>query len=322
MGMIEVGRVLPRFWKLFQLLRQTAVEKKPDAVIPVDWPEFNMKLARVLHKRGIRVIYYISPQMWAWRSYRLRGIRRDVDLLLSILPFEPEWYASRGVSHVKFIGNPLAGEVFPRYGKDVFCAKNDLDDAKPIVALLPGSRHKELERILPLMIEAASRIAAERLNVQFVIPLAPSRSIKEAEAIIEKKRGAGLRLPDVLRLTEHETREALASVDAEAVASGTATLEAALIGVPLVIVYKESTLNWHVLGRMINTEHFGLINLIAGELLGTELMQNDFSSKRLAKELLWLLDREKSIELHARLGAAVGERGGAGAAHAAADALC
>jgi len=109
------------------------------------------------------------------------------------------------------------------------------------------------------MIEAASRIAAERSEVQFVIPLAPSRSIKEAEAIIEKKRGAGLRLPDVLRLTEHETREALASVDAAAVASGTATLEAALIGVPLVIVYKESPLNWHILGRMINTEHFGLI---------------------------------------------------------------
>src|SRR6266404_1157024 len=321
MGMIEVGRVLPRFWKVFQLLKQTAIQKKPDAVILVDWPEFNMKLARVLHKRGIRVIYYISPQLWAWRSYRLRGIRRDVDLLLSILPFEPEWYASRGVKHVKFIGNPLAGEVFPRYGRDVFCVKNDLDAAKPIVALLPGSRHKELERILPPMIEAASRIAAERSEVQFVIPLAPSRSIKEAEAIIEKKRGAGLRLPDVLRLTEHETREALASVDAAAVASGTATLEAALIGVPLVIVYKESPLNWHILGRMINTEHFGLINLIAGERLVTELMQNDFSSKTLANELLWLLDREHSVELHARLGVAVAKLGGPGASDRAADAV-
>jgi lipid-A-disaccharide synthase len=320
-GMVEVGRVLPRFWKVFQLLKQTAVQKKPDAVILVDWPEFNMKLARVLHKRGIRVIYYISPQLWAWRSYRLRGIRRDVDLLLSILPFEPEWYASHGVKHVRFIGNPLAGEVFPRYGRDVFCVKNGLDAAKPIVALLPGSRHKELQRILPPMIEAASRITADRPDVQFVIPLAPSRSIAEAKAIIERKRRAGLRLPDVLRLTEHETREALASVDAAAVASGTATLEAALIGVPLVIVYKESPINWHVLGRLINTEHFGLINLIAGERLVTELIQSDFTPTTLANELLWLLDREHSVELQARLGLAVEKLGGPGASDRAAEAI-
>ncbi len=116
LGLLEIGRALPKFWKAYKLLKQAAIERKPDAVILVDWPDFNLKLARALHRRGIKVIYYISPQLWAWRSYRARSIQRDVDLLLSILPFEKDWYAERGIEHVEYVGHPLAREVSARVG--------------------------------------------------------------------------------------------------------------------------------------------------------------------------------------------------------------
>ncbi|HYY43416.1 MAG TPA: lipid-A-disaccharide synthase, partial [Pyrinomonadaceae bacterium] len=290
-GLLEIGRALPRFWRAFGALKAAAHARRPHAVILVDWPDFNFRLARALHRRGVRVIYYISPQLWAWRAHRVRAIERDVDLLLAILPFEPAWYAERGVRHVEFVGHPLAGAVVPRYDRAEFCHRHALDPARPIVALLPGSRHKELTRILPYMVAAARLIAQAQPDVQFVVALAPNRSPAEAAPLVAAARApADAAFSHSLRIVEHETREALAAADVAAVASGTATLETALVGTPLVVVYKESALNWHTLGRLINTAHFGLINLIAGERLAPELMQNDFTAVRLAAELLRLLE--------------------------------
>ena len=297
MGIVEVGRVLPKFWRAFQKLKRAARERKPDAVILVDWPEFNLRLARALHRKGLRVIYYISPQLWAWRSYRVRSIRRDVDLLLSILPFEPEWYAARGITHAKFIGHPLTGEVQAKHGRAEFCARHKLDAARPIVALLPGSRHKEIERILPPMLDAAAELSRSNPEIQFVLALAQTRPRAEAEAIISKHQAK----PQSLLLVQHETRETLHAADAAAIASGTATLEAALLGTPFVIVYRESFINWHTLGRLIHAEHFGLVNLIAGERVVTELMQDDLTGAKLSKELLALLNKERNQALRARL---------------------
>src|SRR5437660_2775226 len=180
-GIVEVARVFPSFLRAFNELKRAADERKPDAVVLVDWPEFNLRLAKALRRRGLRVIYYISPQVWAWRSYRLRQIRRDVDLLLSILPFEAEWFAKRGMTQVEYVGHPLAGEVHARYGREEFCGLHDLDPGRPIVALLPGSRHKELVRILPPMLDAAALIAQKRPEMQFVLVVAPSRSPDEAK---------------------------------------------------------------------------------------------------------------------------------------------
>ena len=319
LGLVEVARALPRFWRAYRALKRAAIERRPRAVILVDWPDFNLRLARALHGRGLRVIYYISPQLWAWRSYRVRNIRRDVDLLLSILPFEPEWYGARGVTHVEFVGHPLTGEVRPMYGRAEFCRRNDLDPSRAIVALLPGSRHKELERILPPMLDAAAQIARTRTETQFVIALAPSRSQAEARAIIEAASNNGLRLPETLRISQFETREALAAADAAAVASGTATLEAALLATPLVIVYKESALNWHTLGSLISAEHYGLVNLIAGERLITELMQDELNGGRLAAELTALLDEERNRDIRTRLRHATARLGEGGASVRAAD---
>ena len=281
MGLLEIGRVLPKFWRAFKTLKQAAIERKPDAVILVDWPDFNLRLARSLHRRGLRVIYYISPQLWAWRSYRVKTIKRDVDLLLTILPFERDWYARRGVTQVEFVGHPLAGEVEARYGREDFCRSHDLDPARPIISLVPGSRHKELHRILPAMLDAAALISDSRSDVQFVVVVAPSRTPDEVRNII-RARTAASPLPEVLRIVDHETREAIAASDAAAVASGTVTLEAALLGTPMVVVYKESAINWHLLGRLISTDHYGLVNLIAGERIMTELMQDELNGERLA----------------------------------------
>src|SRR5712692_6689841 len=135
LGLWEIARALPKFWRTFGELKRAAAERKPDAVILVDWPDFNLRLAHWLHRRGFRVVYYISPQLWAWRSYRVRRVRRDVDLLLSILPFEKEWFAARGMTQVEYVGHPLTGEMRPRYDREEFCRRNDLDPLRPIVAL-------------------------------------------------------------------------------------------------------------------------------------------------------------------------------------------
>ncbi len=317
MGLIEIGRALPKFWRAYTALKRAAFERRPDAAILVDWPDFNLPLARALHRRGIRVIYYISPQLWAWRARRVRRIRHDVDLLLAILPFEPAWYDARGVSHVEFVGHPLTGRVRPRYGRVEFCARHNLDPTRPVIALLPGSRRKELHRILPPMIDAAKAVARTRPDAQFVLALAATRSPDEAAALLDAQTSDGA--PLNILITQHETLEALAAADAAAVASGTATLEAALTATPLVVVYKESAVNWHTLGRLIEVEHFGLVNLIADHRLATELMQNDFTGETLARELILLLDAERNAAVRAQLREATARLGAGGASERAAE---
>ena len=323
-GLLEIGRALPRFWRAFQQLKRTALARRPDAVILVDWPDFNLKLAHALHRRRLKIIYYISPQLWAWRAYRAHSIKRDVDLLLSILPFEPDWYKARGITHVEFVGHPLAGEVRPRYGREEFCRHHQLDSSQLLVALLPGSRRKELARILPPMLDAARHVLRSRSGARFVIPLAPTRTRAEVESVIAAALAIGPTdepLRQALLVTQDETREALAAADVAAVASGTATLETALIGTPLVVVYKESTLNWHALRPLISVEHFGLANLIAGERVAPELLQYDFTGERLAGELLKLSEPEQNAAVRARLRQAVARLGAGGASQRAAAAV-
>jgi lipid-A-disaccharide synthase len=319
MGLLEIARVLPKFWRAFKLLKQAATERQPGAVILVDWPDFNLRLAHALHRRGIRVIYYISPQLWAWRSYRARSIERDVDLLLSILPFEQEWYAERGIDQVEYVGHPLAGEVHVTSDRAEFCRQTKLDPRLPITSLLPGSRRKEVERILPPMLESAALISARRPEVQFVVVVAPSRSSDEVRDIVRAQRSTPEPLPSCLHIVAGKSREALAASDAAAIASGTATLEAALLGTPMVVVYKASLINWHVLGSLINTHHFGLVNLVAGERVATELIQDDLNGEQLANELLSLLDQKRNSEMRSRLREVAHQLGEGGGSERAAE---
>lgn len=319
-GLLEIARALPRFWAAYRSLKRAALARRPDAVVLVDWPDFNLALARALHRRGLRVIYYISPQLWAWRSHRVRQVRRDVDLMLTILPFEREWYAARGVERVEFVGHPFAGAVAPRVTREEFRARHGLDNSSPAIALLPGSRRKEFERILPVMLDAAALVSDELPSAQFVVALASRRTREEAERVIAS-HPAHERLAPRIRIAREEAREALASSDAAAVCSGTATLEAAVLNTPLVVVYKESALNWHTLGRLIDVEHYGLVNLVAGERVAPELMQNDLTGASLARELLSLLEPKRNARTRARLREATARLGEGGASSRAADAV-
>jgi lipid-A-disaccharide synthase len=315
LGLWEIGTALPKFFAAYKTLKEAVVARNPDAVILIDWPDFNLRLAKWLRRRGTRVIYYISPQLWAWRSYRARSIRRDVDLLLSILPFENSWYAARGMANVEYVGHPLAGNVVAAQSREEFCRQHDLDPARPIISLLPGSRHKELARILPPMLDAAEAICKQNDNVQFVVVVAPNRDLKEAENLIANRNS----IPATLRVIHHETRAALAASDAAAIASGTATLEAALLGTPMVIVYKESPINWHVLGSLINVEHYGLVNLIGGRRVVNELMQYELEGTRLAHELIELLNPDRNRQVRRELAEVVSKLGPGGASKLAAE---
>lgn len=313
MGIVEVGRVFSKFLRAFRKLKAAAIEKSPDVVVLVDWPEFNLRLASALHRRGLKVIYYISPQLWAWRPGRVRKIERDVDLLLSILPFEVDWYKAHNVNHVEFVGHPLSGEVKARFGREEFCRRNDLDPSRPIVSFLPGSRLKELLRILPPMLDAIVLLRRSHPEVQPVVVVAPSRTAAEtAEVVSQHESGT-------VKLIEQQTREALAASDASAICSGTATLEAALLETPTVIVYKESQLNWHTLGRLITVPHFGLVNLVAGKEIAPELMQNQLTGENLASKLSEFLEPEANKQMRATLREVAHKLGQPGASQRAAE---
>lgn len=320
-GLPEIVRALPMFWRAFQKLKSEAVRRKPNVVILVDFPEFNLKLAKALKKKNLRIVYYISPQLWAWRKYRVRAVAKYVDLLLTILPFEKDWYARRGVGGVEYVGNPLAREVFSNLTKEDFCAEYKLDFAKPIIALLPGSRSKEIARILPPLVETAALMSEKNNDLQFVVALASAAKIDEIEAIIKNIADAGLKLPENLKIVAEQTREVLNAADAAAVTSGTATLETAIIGTPLAVVYKTSGFNYGLIRPLITVEHFGLVNLIAGERLAAEFIQDDFTIERLAAEIFRLLDKNVNTEMRRKLKSVSESLGTGGASTRAAEAI-
>ena len=321
MGLPEIAKALPMFLVMFRDLKKTALDRKPDAVILVDFPEFNLKVAKALKRKGLKVICYISPQLWGWRKYRRRTIRDHVDLLLTILPFEKDWYARHGITNVEYVGSPLANEVRPSVSKEDFCRKHSLDPSRQIIALLPGSRHKEIMRILPPMLETAAIMSKSDEKLQFVIALASVRNTNEVELAKIRAERSGLSMPKTLVLVHDETYDVLNASDAAAVASGTATLETGIIGTPLAIVYKTSNFNYKLIRPLITVEHFGLINLIAAERIVKEMIQDDFTPQNLADELLRILESDVNAGMRKKLKEAAEKLGHGGASKRAAEAI-
>ena len=316
-GVPEVLRAVPMFLGVMRQLQGAANERQPDAVILVDFPEFNLKLAKRLKKEGHRVIYYISPQLWAWRQYRIRGIERYVDLLLTILPFEEDWYRERGIEHVEFVGNPLVGEVKPSVSRKELRKEIDVKEDSKLVALLPGSRGKEIERNLPVMLETIGLM--DDPETFFAIGAARSRRRSEYSLPVEKNLTSDQKAR--LRILNNRTYDLLNASDAAVVSSGTATLETALIGTPQIIVYKSSKLNYFLLKPLIGVDRFGLANLVAEEKVYREMIQDDFNAKAVADELRRLLDPEINRTLReraSRIKVAMGEKN---ASTAAAEAI-
>lgn len=313
-GLPEILRAVPMFLRIMRRLVSAADSRRPDAVILVDFPDFNLRLARALKKRGHRVIYYISPQIWAWRRYRIRTLRKYVDLIISILPFEKAWYEKNGVKHVVYVGNPLVRDVHPSGSRAEFCSRHGLDPDRPIIAMLPGSRRAEISRIAPILSETADRMSAANPHLQFVFAVQKGKGNSVAE-FLNSKRLLGA------KIVEGETYDALAASAAAAVTSGTATLEAALLGVPSAIVYRASRLNYRLLRPLINVEYFGLINLIAGEPIVKEFIQDAFTPENLSAEIFRLLEPETATAIKAKMAAAIERLGSGGASRRAAEAV-
>lgn len=314
-GIVPVVLSIPQFLSRLSQIKKIANERKPDAVVLIDFPEFNLKLAKVLKNQGHKVVYYVSPQLWAWRKYRAETIRKNIDLLLSILPFEKEWYKARGIENVEYVGNPIADSILAIEPKSDFCVRLGLGPDNPIIAMLPGSRSKELRFHVPLMIEAAKLLMGKDPRSQIVFAAAGKNQF---ESISNKVNQLEPENRDRFLVIESETHNILNSADAAAISSGTATLEAGIIGTPMAIVYKMSKLDAAVLGPMVDVEHVGIINLVAGKRVAAEFIQNEFTAKAVADELTRLLKPGVNRGVRAKL-SQVTERLGSNASARAAE---
>jgi lipid-A-disaccharide synthase len=303
-GISEVVRRLPSVWKVYRQLVDEAARRKPDLAILVDFPDFNLRLARRLHRLGVRIVYFISPQVWAWRPKRMQLIRRLVARVLCIFPFEEDFYQRADVP-VNFVGHPLVDAVQPTMTREQFAERHKLDAVKPIVALLPGSRPAEIAHILPGILEACSLLERDGKH-QFVVAAAPG---------IPKKTFLDLeRSGPPLHIVEGATYDALAAADCAIVSSGTATVEAALLGTPMVVVYRVSATTAFIARRMVRTPFFSMVNLIAGRRVVPELIQEAFTPEAVAAEVRRLLTSAEAREIMRNDLAEVKRKLGAGGA--------
>lgn len=397
-GVLEIARAVGKLYRAYRTLLDAAHTRRPSAIVLIDWPDFNMRLARKLHREGFKIIYYISPQVWAWRKYRTRALRRDVDRMLVILPFEEEFYNKVGVQ-AQYVGHPLTEAVRATLSREEFCNRHSLDPTRSIFALLPGSRHKEIHYHLPVMLDAALRlrtlglrIADCRLQIdepvsvhdrsnlkyqfsnlkseisnlksqisnpqsdisnlkseplsptgdeqstdrqsaigdrqfpQFVVPLASTVRHEQVELPIQqaqlKAYSGGGRHNDLnVTVIQGDTYNTLSYADFAVVASGTATVEAALAGTPMVIIYRGSGLNWRLIRPLIHLNSFGMVNLIAGSRIVPELMQDEATGENIARETTAILsDPARLAQMRldlARVRDLLARDGGSGAKRAA-----
>jgi lipid-A-disaccharide synthase len=279
-GPFEAIGHLGTLYKVFRSLADRIETSPPSAAILIDFPDFNMRLAKRLKAAGSPVVYYISPQVWAWREGRVKQMREVVNKMLVIFPFEEEIYRNAGVD-VKFVGHPLMEMVQPTKSKEEFCRTYQLDPKRPIVALLPGSRRKEVRYILPTMCQAADRITAQKPDTQFVLPMATGLDRQFLETFIQ---------PRPITIVPNETYNAVRYARAAIVASGTATLETALLGTPEVIVYRISGATWFLGKFLLKVRMFGIVNIILGEEVVPELFQDKMTPENVSKAAIRLMD--------------------------------
>jgi lipid-A-disaccharide synthase len=300
-GITEILSHLPKIWTLFHKLIAEADKRRPDLAVVIDSPAFNWRVARQMKKRGIPVVYYVCPQFWAWRQGRVRLLRKYVDKALVIFPFEEKFYRDRGVN-AEFVGHPLAELPRPVISRDEYAAEHGLDSAKHWITLMPGSRAKEVRMNLARMLEAAVLLGSE---FEFLIPVAPTlgsnfiQEIADSHPLLAKPARSRAPSENVLHLVS-DALPALAHSRAGIIASGTATVEAAMMGTPFVMVYRVTPLTY-LLGRWtVKVPHFAMANLIAGEEVVAELVQQDFTAERVVAELRQIIPdgvhREKMID--------------------------
>ena len=331
MGLTEVVRHLPRIYGEYRKLKQAIGARRPDVAVLIDFPEIHFRLARELHRLGVPVIFFVSPQLWAWKQKRIRLVRKYIDKMLVIFPFEEAFYRERGVE-AEFVVHPLAELAKPAISRSEFAAQNNLDPAKSWIGLLPGSRPKEIRDHLPTMLRAARELASFVFSnatpmdypsgakaqvdceqtmyglkpvpfianeLEFLVPLAPTLNAAQRMEVrqLVEAHGGGLavRLIDDLGAegaagpTAGGARAALLHARASIVASGTATVEAALMGNPFVVVYRVSALTYAIAKRVVKVDHVAMVNLIAGKRIVPELIQSEFTAEKIVREMKRLI---------------------------------
>jgi lipid-A-disaccharide synthase len=297
MGFVEVVMNLRTIFKNIQFCKDDILNFRPDVLILIDYPGFNMRIAEFAKKQGIKVHYYISPQIWAWKENRIKKIKRDVDEMSVILPFEKDFYEHKHNFPVHFVGHPLIDAISNRkqVAIETFRSENNLT-SKPIIALLPGSRKQEIKKMLTIMIQMADKFKA----YQFVIAGAPSQDFEFYQQFMNKEN---------VKFISNKTYDLLSVSYAAIVTSGTATLETALFKVPEIVCYKTSWISYQIGKRLVDLKYISLVNLIMDKEVVKELIQNDFNTKNLEKELAKILDNkvretlfEDYFELEKKLG--------------------
>ena len=310
-GLTEAAAKIPRSIRALGRLVDFAKADRPDVAVMIDFPDFNFRLARRLRRLSVPIIYYVSPQVWAWRPGRLRAIRALADRVLVIFPFEEPLYRAAGVP-VEFVGHPLVDLVKPSRPRDGFLPAHGLVASAPTVAILPGSRANEVRHILPDLVTATGLIRERVAGAQFVIARAPGLD----DRLFEPARGVPI------ALVEGDTDAVIASSDVVLTASGTATVQTALHDVPMVIVYRLSTWTYRIGRPLVKLDTFGMVNLIAGEKIVPELIQDDFTPQAVADEAVSMLTDRERIEMVREKYARVRQRlGGPGASRRAAEAV-
>jgi lipid-A-disaccharide synthase len=285
MGLVELVGNVTSLWQALTLLRRALRQRKPSLLVLIDFPDFNLRLARLAKALKVPVLYYVSPQVWAWRRRRVRQIARWVDRMAVVFPFEVPFYESQGVK-VTFVGHPLLDAVDVREARDTTLARLGLDRDTPVVALLPGSRRREVEYHLPVMLEAVKRWRRDQ-QVQFLCVRASTIDRASLRAILDR---AALGIP----MIEEQRYEAVKASDLVWAASGTATVETALLLKPMIIVYRVSWITYWLARLLVRVDHIGMVNIIAGKRIVPELVQADFRAERLVQESRRLLsDRDR-----------------------------
>jgi lipid-A-disaccharide synthase len=307
MGFAEVLPKIPRILEVLRGLRRAAEGRRPRVALLVDSPDFNLRLARHLKRLGVKVIYYVSPMIWAWRRGRARKIAKVVDRMLCILPFEERFYEGTGVS-ARFVGHPFAERALPGEAAGYRLALG-LPAGRVTVALLPGSRRSEIARILPPMLEAAERIRILHPDVQFVIPVALTLSEDALRPALARHPGLDV------RLVAGRADESVGASDAALVKSGTSTLETALMNRPMVVVYRMAWFTYWIARLLVHMSHFALVNILAGRTVVPELLQQEASPERMAAEIERLLAdpvaRQAQLDGLAEVRRSLGEPGAA-----------
>jgi lipid-A-disaccharide synthase len=295
-GLLEVARVLPKTYATYRRLVESAQAERPDVFVAIDFPDFNFRLATAMRRLGVPVVYYISPQLWAWRPGRIKTMKRIANQVLVIFAFEEAIYRRAGVP-VEWVGHPLLDVMPAQEPRDTFLGSIGLDASKPVVALLPGSRRNELHAILPGLVESAEHIRDRKPDVQFVLARAPhlTDDLFAPLALLGDGRVA---------VVNERTDAVLAAADLALVASGTVTVQAALHECPMVVVYRLSPLTYRLGRPFVHVDTFAMANLVAGRKVVPELMQDEFTPQAVASQAIAILDDPAARD---RMRAALGE---------------